>query len=161
MFEATTIVEKNRFFSANPEMCCSPKRDCIVCTASTYAQYWRPLTAAVCLWRKLPIPQSCAAPLCCTINASERKYKHCQRHNGPEGWVHLNEVTSLAHITSSYPNLDQISSAIFDKESTSKSQPNISIKTKLKIQNIDQNLASVFRPRLNFINVVNKTWPQI
>ena len=26
--------------------------------------------------------------------------KHCQRHNGPEGWV---------HITSSYTNLDQIS----------------------------------------------------
>ena len=28
--------------------------------------------------------------------------KHCQRHNGPEGWV---------HITSSYTNLDQISSS--------------------------------------------------
>ena len=27
-------------------------------------------------------------------------YKHCQRHNGPEGWV---------HITSCYTNLDQIS----------------------------------------------------
>ena len=37
--------------------------------------------------------------------------KHCQRHNGPEGWVLLNKVTSLGHITSSYTNLDdQISS---------------------------------------------------
>ena len=72
-----------------------------------------------------------------------------QRHNEPQSV--LAKVTSLGHITSSYPNLDQIPSAIFDKESTSKSQPNISIQTKLKIQNIDQNLASVFRPRLNFI----------
>ena len=28
-------------------------------------------------------------------------YKHCQRHNGPEGWVLLTKVTSLGHITSS------------------------------------------------------------
>ena len=26
--------------------------------------------------------------------------KHCQRHNGPEGWVHLIKVTSWGHITS-------------------------------------------------------------
>ena len=36
--------------------------------------------------------------------------KHCQRHNGPEGWVLLTKVTSLGHITSSYTNLDQTSS---------------------------------------------------
>ena len=35
--------------------------------------------------------------------------KHCQRHNGPGGWVVLTKVTSLGHITSSYPNLDQTS----------------------------------------------------
>ena len=29
------------------------------------------------------------------------KIKHCQRHNGPEGWVHLTKVTSWGHITSS------------------------------------------------------------
>ena len=34
--------------------------------------------------------------------------KHCQRHNGPEGWVHLIKVTSWGHITSSNTNLDQI-----------------------------------------------------
>ena len=33
--------------------------------------------------------------------------KHCQRHNGPEGWVLLIKVTSLGHITSSYKTLDQ------------------------------------------------------
>ena len=36
--------------------------------------------------------------------------KHCQRHNGPEGWVHHTKVTCLGHITSSYTNLDQTSS---------------------------------------------------
>ena len=30
--------------------------------------------------------------------------KHCQRHNGPEGWVHLAKVTSRGHITSSNTN---------------------------------------------------------
>ena len=59
--------------------------------------------------------------------------KHCQRHNEPEDWVFL--VTSLGHITSFYTNLQN-----FDHVPTSKSQPNISISTKLKLQNIDQTL---------------------
>ena len=43
------------------------------------------------------------------------KAKHCQRHNGPEGWVLLNtKVTSLGHITSSNTNLDQTSSINYD-----------------------------------------------
>ena len=33
--------------------------------------------------------------------------KHCQRHNGPEGWVHLAKVTSWGYIT----NLDHILSS--------------------------------------------------
>ena len=37
--------------------------------------------------------------------------KHCQRHNGPEGWVHLAKVTSCGYITSSNTNLDHISSS--------------------------------------------------
>ena len=56
--------------------------------------------------------------------------KHCQRHNGPEGWV---------LIESSKTNLDQISSQNLDQASTSKSQPNISLSIKLKLQNLDQN----------------------
>ena len=55
--------------------------------------------------------------------------KHCQRHNGPEGWVLLTKVTSLGHITSSYTNLDQTSS---------ESRPSISILTKLKLKTLDQ-----------------------
>ena len=61
---------------------------------------------------------------------SHRLLKHCQRHNGPEGWVQPTKETCLGHITSSDTNLDQAS--------TTKSQPNISILTKLKLQNIDQ-----------------------
>ena len=57
--------------------------------------------------------------------------KHWQRHNGPEGWVLLTKVTSLGHITSSYSNLQYL-----DQAPTSKSQPSISISTKLT--NLDQ-----------------------
>ena len=34
------------------------------------------------------------------------KSEHCQRHNGPEGWVLVTKVTSLGHITSSQTNLN-------------------------------------------------------
>ena len=54
--------------------------------------------------------------------------KHCQRHNGPEGWVHLIEVTSWSHITSSNTNLNQIHLQNLDKASAKN----------LKIQNLDQ-----------------------
>ena len=37
--------------------------------------------------------------------------KHCQRHNGPEGWVHLAKVTSWGHIRNSNISLDHISSS--------------------------------------------------
>ena len=36
--------------------------------------------------------------------SSKNTKKHCQRHNGPEGWVHL-KVTSWGHIMSSYTEL--------------------------------------------------------
>ena len=45
---------------------------------------------------KIISPDSCQLFWDCHINL-----KHCQRHNGPKGWV---------HITSSNTNLDQISS---------------------------------------------------
>ena len=75
----------------------------------------------------------------------EMRNKHCQRHNGPEGWVHLAKVTTWGYITSSYTNLDHISSS----ESRLSIHFTISIKHSLqnqtsasrlnfKIQNIDQ-----------------------
>ena len=36
--------------------------------------------------------------------------KHCQRHNGPEGWVLVTKVTYLGHITNYHTNLGQTSS---------------------------------------------------
>ena len=56
-------------------------------------------------------------------------YKHCQRHNGPEDWVHLTKVTSWGHITNSNTNLDQISS--------SESRPSINFKISSKHQHLD------------------------
>ena len=82
---------------------------------------------------------------------SPRRYgpfwKHCQRHNGPEGWVLLTKETS------SYTNLDQIPKfKIF--------RPNFNIKiltkhslhnlTKPQQQNTDQTSVSKLRLNLNF-----------
>ena len=55
--------------------------------------------------------------------------KHCQRHNGPEGWVLLPKVTSLGHITSSYTNLDQ---------TFSESRPSTNFKISTKHQHFDK-----------------------
>ena len=52
--------------------------------------------------------------------------KHCQRHNGPEGWVHLAKVASWGHITTSNTNLDHISSS----------------ESRLSIKNLNQTSAS-------------------
>ena len=83
------------------------------------------------------------APRC-----NEIGIKHCQRHNGPEGWVLLTKVTSSGLITSCYTNRDQTSS---DRLSTNfKFQRNISTLTKLKLENWPI-LTSGFWPQLNFI----------
>ena len=63
-----------------------------------------------------------------------RENKHCQRHNGPEDWVHLAKVASWSHIKSSNINLDHIPSSESRICINKKSQPNISISTKLKFK---------------------------
>ena len=55
--------------------------------------------------------------------------KHCQRHNGPEGWVLLTKVISLGRITNSYANLDQ---------TASESQPSTNFKISIKHQHFDK-----------------------
>ena len=57
--------------------------------------------------------------------------KHCQRHNGPEGWALLTKVTSLGHITNSYTNLDQTSS---------ESRQSTNFKVLTKYQHFDKTL---------------------
>ena len=39
--------------------------------------------------------------LCTLYHQPTKKRKHCQRHNGPEGWVLLTKVTYFSHITRS------------------------------------------------------------
>ena len=56
-------------------------------------------------------------------------FKHCQRHNGPEGWI---------HITTSNTNLDQISSSESRPRLNLKILTNISLSIKRKLQNLDQ-----------------------
>ena len=80
--------------------------------------------------------QSSTAPQCHHFNLStlvlsdlEQMFKHCQRQNGPEDWVHLTKVTSWVHITNSNTNLDQISS--------SESRPSINFKISTKHQHLD------------------------
>ena len=66
--------------------------------------------------------------------------KHCQRRNGPEGWVLLTEVTSLGHITISYTNLDQILS--------SESRPSINSNIFAKYQHLNLNFKILTKPTL-------------
>ena len=72
------------------------------------------------------------------VSIEGRDDKNCQRHNGPKDWVHLAKVASWSHIRSSNINHDHISSSESRLSINKKSQPNISISTKLKIQNLDQ-----------------------
>ena len=65
--------------------------------------------------------------------------KHCQRHNGPKGWVGLPKVTYFSHITCSNTKFDQISSSEYWSSTNFKilTSANMSISTQLKIQHID------------------------
>ena len=67
------------------------------------------------------------------LSLSYMNKKHCQRHNGPEGWVLLTKVTSLGHITSSYTNLDQTSS---------ESRPSTNFKISTKHQHLNKTYKS-------------------
>ena len=64
--------------------------------------------------------------------------KHCQRHNGPEGWVLITKVSYLGHITSSQKILIRFHLHNLGQAAASKPEPNFSIWTKLKLQNLNQ-----------------------
>ena len=59
-------------------------------------------------------------------------YKHCQRHNGPEGWVHITSSTQIL-VEFHLQNLDQAL--------TSKSQPNISISSQTNCREISDGVS--------------------
>ena len=99
-------------------------------------------------------------------------YKHCQRHNGPEDWVHLTKVTSWGHITSSNTNVDHIFLQNLDNASTKNlkktsasplnlkfkilAKPTFGISTKIQLHNFYKTSAeknwpnSIFKSCLNF-----------
>ena len=70
--------------------------------------------------------------------------KHCQRHNGPEGWVLSPKYLFLSNIKFQLQNLYQTSASKSWSNSASKSWPkfNLKISTKLQLQNLNQNSAS-------------------
>ena len=114
-------------------------RSCILEKASIMVcnKHWKYIIASIMVSNKqtLEIYNRTRA-----LSEGQLGSKHCQRHNGPEGWVLLTKVTSLGHITSSYTNLDQTSSKSrpSTNSNSTKSQPNISISTKLKLKNLQQ-----------------------
>ena len=84
--------------------------------------------------------------------------KHCQRQNGPEGWVQLTKV----YLFMSYHKIKHKYWLFFflqniDHASISKSRPNISVSTKLRIQNIDQTKTSAAKywPNSSFKSCLN------
>ena len=90
---------------------------------------------------------------------TKNTFKHCQRHNGPEGCVLLTKVTSLRHISNSYTNLDQTSS---------ESRPSTNFKISTKHQHINKILTkSSFRilTNIQFRNLnqtsAAKYWPNL
>ena len=89
--------------------------------------------------------------------------KHCQRHNGPEGWVLLTKVTSWGHIKNWHTNLDQISSSesrtkhqLQNFKQTSASRLNLKFKilsrisTKIQLHNLYKTSATKYRPNSSF-----------
>ena len=116
-----------------------------------------PLIAAVLIG----VSPSLLEVFSCTWKKKNRK--HCQRHNGPEGRVHLAKVSFWGHITSSNTNLDHISSSesrlsIKNLNQTSAlnlkfkilAKPNFRISTKIQLHNLNQMSSAKFCPNFSF-----------
>ena len=89
-----------------------------------------------------------------TIGAIERvslkrneEMKHCQRHNGPEGWVLVTKVTSLGHITRSWIFHKSWSNFIF--RISTKHQQNLNQASAFRLNLTSKSSES--RLRFNFI----------
>ena len=69
--------------------------------------------------------------------------KHCQRHNGPEGWVHITRSQYTVHRHIEHITISESRLSINFKIST-KHRPNLKLRSWL-------NLASEYWPRFNFV----------
>ena len=97
--------------------------------------------ADLTIWTKCWIIQIFAKAQLQLLPLNRRK--HCQRHNGPEGWV---------HITSSYTNLDQISSISIKLKLETLTKPSSRISSKI-LTNLAWTSTSKYWP-----NLVPKVW---
>ena len=68
--------------------------------------------------------------------------KHCQRHNGPEGWVHIPTYCT---------NVDQtISEFWLSINFQYSAKPSLRILTKVQLRNLNQTSASKYWPNFSF-----------
>ena len=68
-------------------------------------------------------------------------FKHCQRHNGPEGWVHPTKVTWWVISQVQTQILIKFLLHNLDQALTSKSQPNISISSQTNCREISDRVS--------------------
>ena len=109
--------------------------------------------------------------MCCGVNLSDKQVKHCQRHNGPEGWVLVTKVNSLGHITSSQTilptkqqlqNLNPISAFWLNLTFKILTKPSFRIFTKNNLHNLSQGSAAKYWLNLSFKIVPEpQSWPNI
>ena len=87
--------------------------------------------------------------------------KKCQRYNGPKGWVLPTKITSFGHKQVLTQILIKFHLQNLDQASTSKSQPNISISTKLKLQIMSNSFRISTKIKLHNLNQGSaaKYWP--
>ena len=92
--------------------------------------------------------------------------KHCQRHNGPEGWVLLTKITSfviskflhkfwsnfISRISTKHQlqNLNQISAFRLNLNFKILTKPSFRISTKIKLHNLNQASAAKYWPKFSF-----------
>ena len=91
-----------------------------------------------------------------SVHTYEPGKKHCQRNNGPKGWVLVTKVTSLGHFTSSQKiliifhlhNLDQAATSTkisaFWLNLNFKIRRSIRISTKNNLHNLNQRSAAEY-----------------
>ena len=74
------------------------------------------------------------------------KFKHCQRHNGPEGWVHITESRSSINfkISTKHQHLD------YKAKVKILTKPSFRILTKIHLRNINQTPAAKHWPNFSF-----------
>ena len=94
------------------------------------------------------------------------KNKHCQKHNGLEGWVLLTKITSfviskflhkfwsnfISRISTKHQlqNLNQISAFRLNLNFIILTKPSFRISTKIKLHNLNQASAAKYWPKFSF-----------